>query len=497
MTLTIKEIRRAGVPLCAIESADPAATVKGVLDTLSAGGKDLPPLVSWDICGGLVGLNPAGKAAVAWYDPLAHPLPEILKNLAGNPVPGLLAVFHNIGRYWDRDGVAQGVWNLRDVFKGCGATALFVGQTGKLPGELSSDVVTITEPSPGPDELTAITDRILKAAGEAGAKIREANKGAVVSALRGLPSAFDAEQTLSLSISRSGVDVSACWERKIKRLRGLTGAEITIDNPRFDSLAGCENVKAELSAFIGGRQKPGVTLFLDEIEKLFAGAGTDLSGVSTNLVGMFLSWTADRKAKGFLLPGVPGAGKTWTATCAAGEAGVPLFKLADIKGSLVGESEAKLRAALQAVDALAGDGAVMMIASCNWVDTLAPDILARFSMGQFFYDFPSADERKSLWRMYMKKLGLPKQEVPASDGWVGREIESACWRAWQYNRPLVDVARNVCPAAVAQKAKLDDLRRRCSGRFLSASKPGVYEFAEVAPPRPGTATADRALSFED
>lgn len=497
----LKAIRRAGVPLAAFESADAAATVRGCISALNgkasaARGEEALPLIQWDIARGLAGLNKPGKAAIKWYDPLSHPLPEILKNLADS-VPDRGVVFLlNVHRFFDRDGVTQGLWNLRDAFKASGATCVLVSPMPiKLPAELSSDVVVVSEPAPDAAEVDGIVDRIVTDAKKAGANVDTADKGKVRDSLLGLQSAFDVEQTLSLSLSKEGVDVPGCWDRKIKRLRSSTGAEISINNPTFDALAGCENVKSELRAFINGRQRPGVVLFMDEVEKLFAGAGTDLSGVSTNLVGIFLTWTAERRAKGFLLPGVPGAGKTWTAHCTAGEAGIPLFKLADMKASLVGESEGKLRAALSAVDALAGDGSVLMIASCNWVDTLAPDIMARFTMGQFFYDFPDAKEREALWKMYVRKLELPDTEFPASEGWVGREIESCCWRAWQYDKPLKDVAANICPSAVSQRAKLDALRKSCSGRFLSASKPGLFEAVDVKPPIPG-GESKRALSFD-
>jgi hypothetical protein len=500
---TLRDIRRAGVPLAAIETADPAETMRSAVAALNGKEKETP-LACWDISGGLAGMNNKGVNAVSWYDPLAMPLPEMLKGFRENAerFAGGILFLLNVQRYFDRDGVAQALWNLRDTFKRAKvrATCVLVGPplTGanKLPPELSSDVVVITEPAPDREAVEAVVNGILRAAAASGADVEKVDRPAVVSALLGLQSAFDVEQTLSLSVRKDGVDVAGCWERKIARLRAQTGAEISINNPGFDALAGCANVKDELRAFINGRQRPGVVLFIDEIEKLFAGAGTDLSGVSTNLVGMFLTWTAERRAKGFLLPGVPGAGKTWTAHCAAGEAGIPLFKLSDIKASLVGESEAKLRAALSAVDALAGDGSVLMIASCNWVDSLSPDIMARFTMGQFFYDFPDEDERLALWRMYTAKHALPdepKDMVAVSEGWVGREIEACCWRAWQFDRPLADVAKNICPSAVSQKAKLDALRKSCSGRFLSASQPGLYQFQERTAK---VETAGRALSFE-
>lgn len=472
----IKQIRQSAVPLVSIETSDPAQAVRACVASLN-GKSDGVPIVEWDIVRGFVGRNKIGADWLKdWYDPMAMQLPEALGKVAETVPSGLMVFMHNVQRVLERDGVAQGIWLCRDAFKGQGATLVLLGTGIKLPGELGSDVVVLNEPAPDRKRIEEIVEGIVKDARKAGANIPEDyDKANIAGAALGLLSEFDVEQSLSLSVSKSGIDPKNVWKRKIERLKAITGAEITIDNPDFSAVAGCENVKSEIRGFIEGRQRPGVVLFADEIEKLFAGAGTDLSGVSTNLVGQFLTWTAERKARGFLLAGVPGAGKTWTATCAAGEAKVPFIKIADIKGSLVGESEAKLRAILKAADALAGDGSVLLIASCNWIDTLSPDVMARFTMGTFFYDFPGDDELAALWAMYIAKFDLAGHAVPESRGWVGREIEVACWRAWQYRRKLRDVAQNIVPSCVAQKAKLEALRKACSGRFLSASQPGVYE----------------------
>ncbi len=482
------------MPLVLIETSDPAASQRECISALNGSADDIPIIV-WDIVSGWKPLNPNGEKALSWYDPAAQQLPDTLKLLAEQAPKRTLAFAHNIQRFFERDGVAQGLWLLRDAWKASKSTMVLLCPPGvKLPGELASDVIVIVETPPDKTAVEGIVESMVKDAIAAGAKLAEVNKGKVVAGLRGLLSAFDVEQTLALSIRKDGIDEAGLWERKIQRLRSQTGAEILIDCPSFDRLAGCANVKSELLGFINGRQKPGVVVFMDEIEKMWGGAGTDLSGVSTNMLGQWLSWTGDKAVRGFLLAGIPGSGKTWTGNCSAGQAGVPFVKLsmADLKGSLVGESEGKLRAALSAVDALAGDGAVLMIASANWVDQLTPDVMARFSMGTFFYDYPNFEERDQLWAMYMAKFGL-KDTPPESEGWVGREIETACWRAYQYNRKLADVARNINPSCISQKAKLDALRTGCSGRFLSADKPGL--FSATAPKGPAGAGGSRSLSF--
>ena len=44
-------------------------------------------------------------------------------------------------------------------------------------------------------------------------------------------------------------------------------------------------------------------VFVDEIEKAFAGTGTDMSGVKTEMTGTMLSWMQGRGADGTVLLG--------------------------------------------------------------------------------------------------------------------------------------------------------------------------------------------------
>lgn len=475
----VNAMRKRSVPLVALNTSDPAASLRSALASLN-GKADMVSVFGWDMARQLYPLSKIAEKNMGWYDPLTQPLPEMLNQfrlqVEGGNMDGAMLVLFNVPPYFGRDGVIQAIWNLRDSCKAHQAMVLMIQPSMNLPGELSSDVMVIDEPVPSEAEIKETVEKIVSDGKAQGAKIPDDYDVAKpVSGLKGLLSAFDVEQTAYLCLQKDGFNLPQIWERKIARVRGQCGAEITVDNPDFNALAGCSNVKSELTAFINGRRPPKVVLFLDEIEKMFAGAGTDSSGVTGKMTGQFLTWTADRRVRGMLLAGIPGAGKTWTAQCAAGQAICPCFKLniSELQGSLVGQSEQNLKLALKAVDAISS-GDILMIASANWVNLLTPDVIARFTLGTFFYDFPDAEELSALWRMYIAKYELPEQPIPASEGWVGREIENACWRAWQFNRPLIEVAKNIVPSAISQKGKLEELRKSVDGRFLNASKPGVF-----------------------
>jgi hypothetical protein len=95
-------------------------------------------------------------------------------------------------------------------------------------------------------------------------------------------------------------------------------------------------------------------VFIDEIEKAFAGTGTDLSGVKTEMAGTMLTWMQDHEAEGLILLGPPGSAKSATAKATRNSAGIPTiaFDLTAMESSLVGASGDRLRTALKVVEAV-------------------------------------------------------------------------------------------------------------------------------------------------
>jgi len=71
---------------------------------------------------------------------------------------------------------------------------------------------------------------------------------------------------------------------------------------------------------------PRVVVFIDEIEEAFAGTGTDLSGVKTEMTGTILTYMQDREADGAVFIGPPGAAKSAAAKATGGTAGIPTIR---------------------------------------------------------------------------------------------------------------------------------------------------------------------------
>jgi len=98
-----------------------------------------------------------------------------------------------------------------------------------------------------------------------------------------------------MSLSKSGLDLDRLWERKRKAVEQTPGLTIWRSGETFDQIGGCDNIKRLFTAVLRGQEAPRVIVFVDEIEKAFAGTGTDMSGVKTEMTGTMLSWMPDQK----------------------------------------------------------------------------------------------------------------------------------------------------------------------------------------------------------
>jgi AAA+ superfamily predicted ATPase len=87
--------------------------------------------------------------------------------------------------------------------------------------------------------------------------------------------------------------------------------------------------------------------------------------------------------------------------------GAPTFALdlGATKGSLVGQSEERIRGAMKVIRAVSGDGA-FFVATCNKLDALPPELRRRFRYGLWFFDLPTVDERAPIWMINMRKFEI-------------------------------------------------------------------------------------------
>jgi len=482
--ISIKSVRRASVPLVAIETSDMQQTILNITNELNDKAQEIP-MVRWDVCRGLQGLNELVKefAASLGDDLEATQRPDsCLKILAGIKIPKRTIIFfENAHLYWKMEEVLQGTWNLRDILKGIGAMLIMMSPIIQLPPELKNDVVTLTDTLPNDEEVSIIVDSILR-----DAKIKNCeDKGKIHDTLLGL-TAFSAENVLAMSIKREDgeatIDREGLWDRKRKMIEQTPGLSVWRGGETFKDIGGYDNAKSFMADICKGNSAPRSIVFIDEIEKSMAGSQSDSSGVSQDYLRCLLTWMQDNKASGVIFIGVAGSGKSVVAKATGNESNIPTIALdlGGMKGSLVGESEQRLRTALQVVYAVS-QGKCLFVATCNSIGSLPPELRRRFSLGTFFFDLPDNKSKTVIWNIHLKKYQISdkqKKTFPNDTGWTGAEIENCCNIAFRLNRTLEEAAKFIVPVSVSGKDRLLQMCKDASGKYIDASKSAIYKYED-------------------
>ena len=232
--------------------------------------------------------------------------------------------------------------------------------------------------------------------------------------------------------------------------------------------------------------------------------------------------------KGVLLVGVPGSGKSLSAKAFGTALGVPTVKLdiGNLFNSLVGESEARTRDALQLAEAMApcvlwideidkgfagstGSGSgdsgvtrrvfgnviswmqerkrpVFMVATANQVQHLPPELLRKGRFDEIFaVDLPNDHEREMIFKIHLQKRGRDASKFDLatlsknSNEFTGSEIEvvidEAMFNAFSKGNEvgtldIVNACNDTTPLSRTAKEQIDGIREWAKTRARFASK---------------------------
>jgi hypothetical protein len=513
-TQIFKAARSVSTPLIAVRTPDPASTIRSLSVAAAELAKALkepePAVLTHDVANGLKAFNDEGKKTLTKLlgttDPksLAAP-PNFLKAInkpatdADKTLVDALIFMANGHRFWNDPLVMQALWNLRDTYKQMGATLVIMATFGAvLPPELTQDVLIIDEPLPTEAELGEIVKDSFKAAQNYLPKLKKPTEPTLdraVSALVGL-AAYPAEQTTAMCIGESGLNLDDLWERKRQVIEQVRGFSVWRGGEKFADLGGLENAKRFFSQMMNGPERPDGVVFTDEIEKIFAGFGTDSSGTTTKSVGALLSYMEDRKIAGSLFLGPAGSGKSALAKALGNEAGIPTVSAdwAAMETSLVGATGENIRAALAIITAMFKRP--LFIATCNSFGALPPELRRRYWLPTLFFDLPRPEERQLIWPIHIKASGLKEQKLPPDDQWTGAEIRNCCNQARILGCTLIEAASYVVPIAISAAEKVRELRTQAAGKFISAAEPGLYRYDGDAAPTTTTGRRIRKLDAD-
>jgi SpoVK/Ycf46/Vps4 family AAA+-type ATPase len=198
----------------------------------------------------------------------------------------------------------------------------------------------------------------------------------------------------------------------------------------FDKYIG-ETEKRIQKVFQVAEELAPCVLWIDELEKVFAGSGPDSAsadaGVSSRLLASFLSWMQDRKA--------------------------PVF----------------------------------VAATCNNVTALPPELIRKGRFDElFFVDLPNQVERKQIFAIQLAKRKRNAadfnldQIATAAQGYSGAEIDAAVqtamYAAYSSTQPLstrglIDALRATVPLSTTRAEEIQQLRDWARNRAVTASLP--------------------------
>lgn len=477
--------RRSGTPLISVESLDQHATIA----ELKAVAGSRAPCYRWDIAAGITPLNELAAADIIDIVGNADQFSEQTRF----PVQALefatkmrkrsVLFFCNAQAYLNTDAVrndpvpAQQVSNLRDEFKRNLRTLVLLGPCLSLDQIIKSDVIGIDSPLPDEGALRGIVSDQMSAV-ELEPQSEDVMSQAVTS-VKGL-SHFGAEQTIAMSLSKEAVDLDFLGRLQRKTISKIDGLSMDLDSVTFDDIGGQSQIRKFVDGLFMGEHPYKLVIRIDEIEKMLGGSGgtpgqsADTSGVGQDALGVLLRVMEDNRWSGMIGVGAGGSGKSLLTKAIGATYGVRTLAvdIGAMKGSLVGESERKIREAFNVVESLGGSD-VLVVATCNRLNTLPPELKRRFTYGIWYFDLPTEDERDKIWKLHQSE-NYPKSARPDDRMWTGAEIRNCCELAYRLKIAPKEAAQYIVPIAKSDPEGLESLRSQANGRFLSVSQPGPY-----------------------
>lgn len=341
------------------------------------------------------------------------------------------------------------------AYKRLGSIVVLVAPAWTLPAELARDLPVLEFRLPSREQLAAALGAVTESVGETLDPEREA---ACLDGMAGL-TLQEAENAASLAyVERRQFDPARIADEKMLLVKQSGFLEV-FPSVSPDQLGGLDALKSYLR---------------DEV--------------------LPAQHDEDLRVRGVVLVGVPGTGKSLAAKVAGALTGWPVLRcdISALKGSLVGQSEQQMRAALALAEAVSpcvlfldeiekaigghassaqSDGGsllgmvgtlltwlqehrkpILVIATCNDYSKLPAELTraGRFDE-RFFVDLPTSSEREQIAEVHLARFGCNVNGFPGviagtTDGWTGAEIEQLVKSAARRT------SRNISPAAITAAA---------------------------------------------
>ncbi len=461
----LDQLIRAGRSLIGVISNDEYRVMRG-LDAVCHFDKQLHPqsgeprhLYHWDL---FAGFQPWRETASLPDElanrqgarplPITDPVAAIRAIIAYSPTEEALFVLKGIEMLLANNPLLQrGLRSLNMALKQRQQAVVLLSPTLSLPPGLDTEVAVVDYPLPDLAEINRTLDAIESKPGvTANLNSGQADRQALANALRGL----ELE------------DIMAVLHHSLVKFEGQLNPDtinlVLDEKQRIVRRTGALQYirSGETMADIGGLDH--LKRYLDEIQLTF----TDRARQHKVDV-----------ARGVLITGIPGTGKSLAAkACAGGRHPRPLLRMSISElmaqgGGIVGAAQGRVQLALKVVEAIAPcvlwideiekslsssselDGGtrsditadlltwmqessapVFIVATANDALALTPELVRRFDE-TFFVDLPGPQARREIFELHLRKRALDPAEfdldrlVEAARGYTGAEIEKAVVRA--------------------------------------------------------------------
>ncbi|TLN21572.1 AAA family ATPase [bacterium] len=400
--------------------------------------------------------------------------------------------------YFEEPVVVRMIRNLIYSLKSSKKTLIMLSPFFKLPAEIRDDVPQVFMPLPDYDTLSALLHNLCESRGVKVDLNKESEEKLVKSAL-GLTENQARGVFLKSVLKHEVINQSAIQlvlSEKQKIIKKDEVLEFFPTREKIGDIGGLDNLKE----------------WLKKRDKAFSSRAKEYGLPDP---------------KGILIIGVQGTGKSLTAKATSALWRLPLLRmdLGKVFGSLVGESEERIRKALVLAEAIspcilwideiekafssvvsAGDSGtsarvfgtfltwmqekskpVFVIATGNDIANLPPELMRKGRFDEiFFVDLPNYEERVEIFRVHLSKVrpvvrnfDIPKL-AGATSGFSGAEIEQAIINA-MYNafddnerefssEDICTGVKEVIPISKLMHERIEKLRDWASERTRRANK---------------------------
>lgn len=435
---------------------------------------------------------------------------RVLSTYPDDETPTLF-VFQDMHPYLNDPMIVRYMRDIAAHFELCRHNLILLSPNLTVPTDLDKIIALLDWPLPDEQELAAVLDQAERDLPANIPVTLNGNRPNVTQALRGL-TLFEAANVLTAAIAATGelgddiIPYIVAEKKQIVRKSGLL--EFFEADVTMDSVGGLPHLKrysaVKRSTFTDAARQFGV-----------------------------------EPARGVLLLGLPGTGKSLTAKAIAGGQ-LPLLRMdvGALMGQYVGQSESNVRNAFKVAEAIApcvvwldeiekalgGSGEhdggttsrvvgailtfmqetrspIYFVATANDVRSLRPELVNRFD-DVFFVDLPNRADRSEILSIHLRKRGRDPQGYDldavsdACYGLVGREIERVVRAALEQafyqgadltTHHLLAAAAAIVPLSATMDAQIRDLRAWASERAIRANDP-----CEPKPARPANTKARTA-----